>query len=147
MQRALTHPALTHLAPLCLSGGVWRRTGTAVLASRQRDVIMKSVRWNERLQARLGSTRQEIARFCRSHAVSELAVFGSILRDDFTKDSDIDLLVSFTPDARIGFIELGRMQEELERLVGRPVDLVPKGGVKPLIRDQVIASSELLYAV
>lgn len=107
---------------------------------------MRPVTWNERLQARLGSTRQEIASFCRSHAVIELAVFGSVLRDDFTEESDLDLLVSFTPGTQIGFLGLGRMQEELEQLVGRPVDLVPKSGIKPLIRDQVIASSELLYA-
>ena len=82
---------------------------------------------------------------CQRYSVKELAVFGSALRDDFRPDSDVDFLVEFQPDARIGFLALGRMQQELEELVERPVDLVPKLGLKPLIRDAVLADREVLY--
>jgi predicted nucleotidyltransferase len=63
-------------------------------------------------------------------------VIGSALRDDFGPDSDIGFLVEFEPDARIGFIELGNMEQELEALLGRPVDLVPKGGFRPMLREE-----------
>jgi predicted nucleotidyltransferase len=60
--------------------------------------------------------------------------------------SDIDLLVTFEPEARVGFLALARMQRELEELLGRKVDLVPKGGLKPAIRDAVLATARVLYA-
>ena len=61
-------------------------------------------------------------------------------------DSDVDLLVEFAPGARIGFLALGRMQRELATLFGRPVDLVPRDGLKPLIRQEVLQSARVLYA-
>src|SRR5207249_4317242 len=67
---------------------------------------------------------------CQRYAVSELAVFGSILRRDFRDDSDVDLLVEFKPDAEIGFLTLARMQRELAAIFQRSVDLVPKAGLK-----------------
>ena len=82
---------------------------------------------------------------CRRYSVKELAVFGSALRDDFRPDSDVDFLVEFQPDAPIGFLAFGRMQQELEELVERRVDLVPKMGLKPLIRDTVLADREIIY--
>lgn len=88
----------------------------------------------------------EIAALCRRYQVRELAVFGSYLRDDFRPDSDIDLLVEFAPEAEIGFLLLSRMGRELSQLLHRPVDLVPKGGLKRTIRDQVLASRKVLYA-
>jgi uncharacterized protein len=88
----------------------------------------------------------EIAALCRRYRVRELALFGSALRPDFRPDSDLDLLVEFEPDAEIGFMELARMQRELAQLVGRSVDLVPKGGLRPVIRDEVLSSARVLYA-
>ena len=66
--------------------------------------------------------------------------------EDFGLTSDVDFLVEFEPDAQIGFLALGRMQRELEALVGRPVDLVPRGGLKPRIRDAVLSTTEVVYA-
>jgi len=89
---------------------------------------------------------EKIARFCRRWNVTELALFGSVLRDDFGPESDVDVLVTFLPDARIGLITLGKMEIELAEMLGRKVDLVTKGGLKSLIRDHVLATSEVLYA-
>ncbi len=90
--------------------------------------------------------KTQIAEFCRRWKVEELSLFGSVLRDDFRPDSDVDIMVVFASDARIGLIGFCRMQAELSELVGRNVDLVTKSGLKPLIRDAVIQQSELLYA-
>jgi predicted nucleotidyltransferase len=87
-----------------------------------------------------------LADFCRRWKVRELAVFGSALREDFRPDSDVDLLVEFEPGASVGFLALSRMQHELTVLFQRPVDLVPKQGLKPVIREAVLASAEVVYA-
>lgn len=88
----------------------------------------------------------KIAEFCRKWNVTEFAVFGSALRDDFGPDSDVDVLVTFAPDARVGLITLGKMEIELGELLGRKVDLVRKGGLESMIRDHVLATSQVLYA-
>lgn len=87
-----------------------------------------------------------IEQICRSYHVRELAVFGSVLREDFRGDSDVDLLVEFERDAPIGFLALAAMMRELTEVLGRPVDLVTKGGLKPAIRDHVLAEAQVLYA-
>jgi predicted nucleotidyltransferase len=89
---------------------------------------------------------EELTNFCRRYQVRELALFGSMLGPDFDSDSDVDLLVSFEPAARITFLTLARMQRELEAIMGRPVDLVPRDGLKPIIRSQVLATARVLYA-
>jgi len=68
------------------------------------------------------------------------------LRDDFSPGSDIDVLVEFEPGAQVGFLALGRMQRELSELLQRPVDLVPRNGLKPRIREAVLSSAEVVYA-
>jgi len=83
---------------------------------------------------------------CERYRVKELSIFGSALREDFKTDSDIDLLVEFEPEAQIGFATLSRMQRELSAILNRPVDLVPKGGLKAKIRESVISSAKVLYA-
>lgn len=89
----------------------------------------------------------ELAEICHRYQVRELALFGSVLRDDFSEDSDIDVLVEFEPDARIGFFELARLQRELAAIFGRSVDVVLKRGLNPIIREPVLESAEVLYAV
>lgn len=89
---------------------------------------------------------EQIHELCRKYHVRELAVFGSVLRDDFTPESDVDFLVDFQADARIGLLELAGLQEELAELIHRPVDIVPKGGLKPLIRDNVLSDARVIYA-
>jgi predicted nucleotidyltransferase len=87
-----------------------------------------------------------LAEFCQRNHVQELALFGSVLTSDFGKDSDIDLLVTFRPGAQVGFLTLARIKRELEEMLGRKVDLVPKGGLKPEIRESVLATARVLYA-
>jgi uncharacterized protein len=71
-------------------------------------------------------SRDKIAEFCRRWKITEFALFGSVLRDDFRPDSDIDVLVTFAPGASWRFYDLISMREELESMFGRPVDLVEK---------------------
>lgn len=97
-------------------------------------------------KARIPIPKVQFNEFCRRNQVKSLALFGSVLRADFRPDSDVDILVEFQPGARIGFLALSRMQRELAELLHRPVDLVPKDGLKPLIRDAVLSSTEVVYA-
>jgi predicted nucleotidyltransferase len=95
----------------------------------------------------LGVDPDRIADICRKHHVAELSLFGSAVRDDFDDESsDIDLLVDFEPTAQVGFIELGRLEEDLTLLFDRKVDLVPKAGLRPILREEVLASARVLYA-
>jgi uncharacterized protein len=68
------------------------------------------------------------------------------LGDDFHPDSDVDVLVAFEPEARVGFVTLSRMQRELSELFQRSVDLVPMDGLKPIIRESVLSSAQEVYA-
>ena len=70
--------------------------------------------------------RERIAELCRRHHIRRLALFGSVLRDDFRPDSDVDVLVDFEPGAPIGLREFLEAQDELQVVFGRPVDLVEK---------------------
>jgi hypothetical protein len=97
-------------------------------------------------RAKIDIPADKIAAFCRSNHVRRLALFGSVLRDDFRPDSDVDVLVVFDSDAEIGFLALGRIRRELSDLLGRPVDLVLQDGLKPRLRDTVITSAEIVYA-
>jgi predicted nucleotidyltransferase len=94
----------------------------------------------------LRSESPTIAKICARYKVAELLVFGSTARGDASQDSDIDLLVTFQSDAAIGLIGFNRLRRELEEGLGRKVDLVPKDGLKPIIRDEVLAEAQLLYA-
>lgn len=89
---------------------------------------------------------EDIKAFCKHYHVRELALFGSAAKGKLKKDSDIDLLVEFEPDAQVGFIILSRMQRELSDLIHRKVDLVPKGGLKPILRQDVLSTMKVLYA-
>jgi predicted nucleotidyltransferase len=88
---------------------------------------------------------ERITALCREYRVRELAVFGSALREDFGPDSDIDLLVLFEPDADIGLIAYNALQRRLSAALGRPVDLVSKKWLNPIIRDEVLRSARVLY--
>lgn len=88
----------------------------------------------------------ELLELCRRYQVKRLAVFGSVLRDDFRPESDIDILVTFSSEARISFMTLGKLKRELSAIFKRPVDLVPQDGLKPAIRDQVLKSATEIYA-
>jgi predicted nucleotidyltransferase len=88
---------------------------------------------------------EQLAAPCRANHVRRLEVFGSVLRDDFRDESDIDLLVEFESGAEVGFLALGALRRQLEALMGRRVDLVPRGGLKPVIRESVLRAARTLY--
>lgn len=91
-----------------------------------------------------------IAEFCRQWKIIEFALFGSVLRDDFGPDSDVDVLVRFAPDARWGLFDVCRMEEQLRSFFGRPVDLVTRDSVEQsenyIRRRSVLESMEVIHA-
>ena len=91
-------------------------------------------------------SNEQLADFCRRHQIRWLAIFGSAPRDDFGPDSDVDLLVEFEPQARLGLVAYASIQRELSDLLQRPVDLVTRDGLKPLIKEAVLDRAEVIYA-
>ena len=91
--------------------------------------------------------REEIAEFCRRWKITELALFGSVLRSDFGPQSDIDVLLTFADDAGWSLYDFVDMKEELEALLGRPVDLVEKSALRnPFRRRAILGNHEVIYA-
>ena len=93
--------------------------------------------------------REKIAAFCRKWRITEFSLFGSVLRDDFRPDSDVDVMVSFDPHARWTLLDLAEMQEQLQVILGRNVDLLTRRGVEqarnPLRRTEILSSAEIIY--
>jgi predicted nucleotidyltransferase len=87
----------------------------------------------------------EIAAFSRRNRIRKLAFFGSVLREDFTPESDVDVLVEFEPGARVGLIGFAGMEIELSRLLKRKVDLNTPGFLSPYFRDEVLQEAEAAY--
>jgi uncharacterized protein len=96
------------------------------------------------MAARISLDVDRIADFCRRHHISRLALFGSVLRDDFGPDSDVDVLVEFEPDHVPG-LAFFAMQRELSEILGRTVDLNTPGYLSRYFRDQVLAEAEVQY--
>jgi predicted nucleotidyltransferase len=90
--------------------------------------------------------REDVARFCRERQISRLSFFGSVLRDDFGPDSDIDILIEFSPRANVGLFEFVTFQRELSELLGRQVDLHTPASLSHLFRERVVESAEVAYA-
>jgi len=89
---------------------------------------------------------EALAGICARYRVRELFLFGSAARGDLRPGSDVDLLVAFEDDARIGLVALAQMRQELSDAFGRPVDLVPRGGLKSALKEEVLAEARSLYA-
>lgn len=89
--------------------------------------------------------KQPLKRFCQAHHIRRLSIFGSVLRDDFGPDSDIDVLVEFETNHVPGFFKLAEMQDELESLFGRKVDLRTPEDLSRYFRDEVLAAAEVQY--
>ena len=89
--------------------------------------------------------RDRIAEFCRRHHIRRLSLFGSVLRDDFGPDSDVDVLVEFEPGTRVGLMGLADVEIELAELLGRKVDLNTPGFLSRYFREQVLAEAEVQY--
>jgi predicted nucleotidyltransferase len=96
------------------------------------------------------SHQVQLAAFCRRWHVRELAVFGSALREDFGPQSDLDILVTFEPDVEWSLLDHARMEQELEALLGRPIDLLSKRAVERshnwILRREILDTAEVVYA-
>ncbi len=99
---------------------------------------------------RVAIPQDKIAAFCQRWGISELALFGSVLREDFTSQSDIDVLVVFKPGIKRGFADLTAMETELESIFGREIDLGTRRSVEEdpnyLRRNAILNSAHVIYA-
>ncbi len=102
-----------------------------------------------KLKPNLDLSEAQIADFCRRWRVSEFALFGSVLRDDFDSESDLDILVTFAPGADWSLLDHLRMEQELTHLLGRKVDLISKRAVEKshnwLRRQEILNTAEVVY--
>lgn len=93
---------------------------------------------------------EKINEFCQRWKIAELSLFGSVLREDFRPDSDIDVLVRFLPDVSHGLFDLVRMQDELKQLFGHNIDLVLRTAIEEsrnyIRRQEILGSLEEIYA-
>lgn len=95
-------------------------------------------------QPRIDIPAAPVSALCRRRRIKRLALFGSALRDDFTPDSDVDLLVEFEPDAAVG-LEFFAIERELTELIGRKVDLNTTGFINKRFRDRIQAEAQIVY--
>jgi hypothetical protein len=102
------------------------------------------------MKPQLDIDRERIAAFCERWRITEFALFGSVLREDFSSDSDVDVLVEFAEDARYGLAELTRMEEELAHILARRVDVVTRRAVEEsrnyIRRRSILDSAEVIHA-
>lgn len=89
--------------------------------------------------------KEKLAEFCGRNRIRRLALFGSVLRDDFGPASDVDVLVEFEAGARVGLLRLAGMEIELSEMLGRKVDLNTPGFLSDYFRDKVLAEAEVQY--
>ena len=102
------------------------------------------------ISAKIPIPEKKIKGFCKRWKVTEFALFGSVLRPDFRPDSDVDILVSFAPDAHWTLFDLVTMQDELEEIFGREVDLVEREAIEQspnyFRRKSILKNPEVIYA-
>jgi hypothetical protein len=97
-------------------------------------------------RANIEIPRDKIKSFCKKHHIHKLSFFGSVLRDDFTPDSDVDVLAEFEPNQVVGFFRLSSMEMELSEILGYKVDLRTPAELSRYFRKEVIESAEVQYA-
>lgn len=88
--------------------------------------------------------KTDLEEFCQRNRISKLALFGSVLRSDFSPDSDVDMLVEFEPGAKVG-LNFFAIEQELSELLGYKVDLNTPGFLSKYFRDRIMAEAESLY--
>ncbi len=102
------------------------------------------------MEPRIPIDQAKIADFCQKWKITEFSFFGSVLRDDFRPDSDVDVMVTFTPDAHRTLFDLVDMVEELEALFGRKVDILTRRSIESsenyLLRRGILSSTQMIYA-
>lgn len=98
---------------------------------------------------KLNPSATDLAEFCRKWNVTELSLFGSVLREDFGPESDVDVLLTFAPEAGISLFDYAAMQDELEAIFGRTVDVVSRSSVEqsdnPFRRSAILGSARAIY--
>lgn len=101
------------------------------------------------MAVRINIPTPKINTFCQRYQIRELALFGSVLREDFKSDSDVDVLIDFKPgvEEKLTLMDLSGMQLELSDILERDVDLVLRDGLKPFVKDEVLNNLEVVYAV
>lgn len=96
---------------------------------------------------RLPTSSDQLASFCRTWKIIELSLFGSVLRQDFGADSDVDVLVRFASDAKWSLLDIARMQEQMSGILGRKADIVDIRGLRnPFRRREILNTREIVYA-
>jgi len=88
---------------------------------------------------------QSIREYCAAQPIRKLSLFGSVLRDDFSKESDIDVLIEFEPDSAVTYFDLFDMQETLTTLLEHQVDLLTPNALSPYFRDEVLQQAVTIY--
>lgn len=116
-----------------------------VLSEKPTSQIASGHRKASMVSSRFTLSKREIAKFCRKYHIKKLALFGSILRQDFRPDSDIDVLVEFEPGHVPGF-GIVAIEQELSKMAGRKVDLRTPGDLSRYFREQVVKEAEVRYA-
>src|SRR3990172_5671956 len=99
------------------------------------------------MSPRIDVDRERIVEFCRKWNITEFALFGSVLRDDFRSDSDLDVLVTFGPGGGLTFENRVKILDELSAIFGRKVDLVEKRAIRnPFRRYEILTTKSVVYA-
>lgn len=96
------------------------------------------------MNIKLSIPEKKIEEFCKRNHIRKLAFFGSVLREDFSPESDVDVLVEFESDARVG-LQFFKIEQELSEILGRKVDLNTAGFLSKYFREKVITEAEVLY--
>ncbi|MGK7954713.1 MAG: nucleotidyltransferase family protein [Crocosphaera sp.] len=98
----------------------------------------------------LGLSNPQLARFCKKWGIIELSLFGSILGDQFNQNSDIDILLQFSPDSRQGLLTLAKIKYELEKMTGRVIDIAVKESIEnsenEIRRQEILNTAKVIYA-
>jgi predicted nucleotidyltransferase len=103
--------------------------------------------YNLNMKAKIRIPRKKIAEFSRRWKVTEFSLFGSVLREDFRPDSDVDVLVTFAPNAEISLFDLVQMKLDLEKLFHRPVDVIEKDALEnPFRKREILRTAQVVYA-
>lgn len=104
---------------------------------------------NPIIRNRLGLSSQEVALFCQRWCITKMDLFGSILRDDFQDDSDIDLMITFAPTTKQGLLTLAKIKHELESRVQRPVDLATEASIQVsenwIRQGEILSTAQTIY--
>jgi predicted nucleotidyltransferase len=106
---------------------------------------------SKKLPKSFSLTKEQVVEFCQKWQITEFALFGSVLRDDFTAKSDVDVLVTFAPQARRSLFDLVNMTDELAQLLGRKVDILTRKSVEQshnwIRKQEILNTAQVIYVL